>query len=260
MELSLKGKYALVTGASHGIGKAIALALADEGCNVAICARDKGRIKKTVELIKSKGVQAIGVCADAMVLEDIERVIKAVISKWGTIHILVNNVGGGGRWGDEDIEKTSEQVWLDVYNKNALAAIRFTMRVIPFMRKQKWGRVIAVTSTYGKEGGGRPWFNMAKTAQTAFIKNLALNQKLVRRGITFNSIAPGCIMIPDTGWDQERRKNPKAFNKMVAEKLPLGRMGTPEEVANVVAFICSDKAKLINGASIFVDGGESKSF
>lgn len=260
MDLALKGKYALVTGGSHGIGRSIALALAEEGCNVAICARNKERVEKTVAELKAKGVQSMGIPADVMILADIERVMTTIIDSWGTIHILANNVGGGGRWGSDEVEETPEDVWLDVYNKNALAAIRFTMRAIPFMRKQKWGRVVTISSIHGREGGGRPWFNMAKSAEISLMKTLAMNADLVRNGITFNSVAPGAIMISDTNWEKEQKQNPEEFKKMVDSQFPLGRLGTPEEVANVVVFLCSDKASLVNGASIAVDGGESKSF
>lgn len=260
MDLGLRNKYALVTGGSHGIGKSTALALAEEGCNVVICSRNKERLDKTVKELEAKGVQGIGIEADVFNADDIDIVMKTIIDLWGTIHILINNVGGGGRWGSENIEETPEQVWMDVYNKNTLAAIRFTRRAIPYMRKQKWGRIITVTSIYGREGGGRPWFNIAKTAQTALMKNLALNSELVRDGITFNSVAPGGIMIPDTGWETEMKKDPEGFRKMAEQKYPLGRLGTPEEVANVIVFICSEKASLINGAAIAVDGAESKCF
>ena len=260
MDLGLNGKYALVTGGSHGIGRSIALALAEEGCNVAICARKKGWIEHTASEVRTKGVEAIGIAADVLVPEDIDLVMETVIDSWRTIHILVNNVGGGGRWGSEIVEDTEEQVWMDVYNKNALAAIRFTVKAIPHMRKQKWGRVVTITSIYGREGGGRPWFNMAKSAETSMMKALAMTHYLARDGITFNSVAPGGIMIPDTGWDRERRENPDRFMKMTNEKFPLGRLGTPEEVASVVAFLVSEQASLVNGASIAVDGAESHSF
>jgi len=260
MDLGIRGKYALVTGGSHGIGHSIALALADEGCNVAICARNEHRLKETVVELRARGIESIGIPADAMIPADIERVMKAIIDSWVTIHILVNNVGGGGRWGSENIVETSEDVWLDVYNKNVLAAIRFTMKAIPLMRKQKWGRVVTISSIYGHEGGGRPWFNMAKSAEISLMKTLAMNTELVRDGITFNSVAPGAIMIPDTGWEKEQKQDPQKFKKMVDSQFPLGRLGTPEEVANVVTFICSEKARLLNGASVPVDGGESKSF
>ena len=260
MDLGLNGKYALVTGGSHGIGRSIALTLAEEGCNVAICARKKGWIEHTASEVRTKGVEAIGIAADVLVPEDIDLVMETVIDSWRTIHILVNNVGGGGRWGSEIVEDTEEQVWMDVYNKNALAAIRFTVKAIPHMRKQKWGRVVTITSIYGREGGGRPWFNMAKSAETSMMKTLAMTHYLARDGITFNSVAPGDIMILDTGWDRERRENPDRFVEMTNEKFPLGRLGTPEEVASVVAFLVSEQASLVNGASIAVDGAESYSF
>lgn len=260
MDLGIKNKYALVTGGTHGIGKAIALALADEGCNVCICSRKIKRIKETIEEIKTKDVKCIGIQADVTVKEDVEKTINEIIDKWGTLHILINNVGGGGRWGQEDIEATEEKVWKEVYDKNVTSAIRFTKGFIPYMRKQKWGRIINITSIYGREAGGRLWFNMAKTAQTVMMKNLSLKKDLVREGITFNSIAPGSIMIPGTGWEEEQRKDPKGFTEMLDRNFPLGKMGTPEEVASVVAFICSEKASLVNGASIAVDGSEGRSF
>ncbi len=210
--------------------------------------------------LKVRGAQALGISADVLIPADIERVMKTVIDSWGTIHILVNNVGGGGRWGSHSVEATPEEVWIDVYNKNAMAAIRFTRLVIPFMRKQKWGRIVTVASIFGREGGGRPWFNMAKSAEISFMKTLAMNADLVRDGITFNSVAPGAIMIPGTGWEDESKKNPKEFEKTVSLNSPLGRLGTPEEVASVIAFVCSEEASLLNGACIVIDGGESRSF
>ena len=255
MELELKGKDALVTGGSHGIGRSIALALADEGCNVAICARRYSRIEKVVGELKERGVEALGIRGDVLVHADINRITKTVIATWDGIHILINNVGGGGRWGEARAEETSEDVWLEVYNKNALAAVRFTMWAIPFMREQKWGRVISIGSIHGKEGGGRPWFNVAKSAEISLMKSLAIQRYLARNNITFNTVSPGAIGIPDTGWVREPENNPGGV-----DKYPLGRLGTPEEVANVVAFLCSDKASLVNGACVVVDGGESRSF
>lgn len=260
MKLGIEGKYALVTGGSHGIGRAIALALAEEGCNVAICARNKDRVNHVVNEIESRGVSGLGVSADVTIAKDVNKVMSEFIKKWGTIHILINNVGGGGSWGKELVEETAEDVWLDVYNKNALAAIRFTMRAIPYMRKQKWGRVVTISSIAGREGGGRSWYNMAKSAEISLMKTLAMNKDLVRDGITFNSIAPGAVMIPDTYWDQRYKANPEEFKKMADDKFPLGRLGTPEEIANVVVFVCSQKASLLNGSSIPVDGSEGRSF
>jgi len=260
MDLRLKGRCALVTGGSRGIGRAISLALAEEGCHVAICSRSPETRAQTVADLLERGVKALGVAADVAVQGDAERVTNEVLGAWGRIDILINNAGGGGRWGSQVVENTPESVWKEVYEKNALAAVRFTRLIIPHMRRHKWGRVVTITSVYGREGGGRPWFNMAKSAQTSMMKTLAMNHELARDGITFNSVAPGAIAIPETGWDEERIKDPAAFEKMVLKNYPLGRLGTPEEVAAVVAFICSDRASLVNGASIAVDGAESRSF
>ena len=129
--------------------------------------------------------------------------------------------------------------------KNAMASARLTQLVLHHMRRKKWGRVVTITSILGgKDGNARPWFAMAKAAQTALMKSLATQSYLARDGITFNSVAPGLIDVGKPGLGNE--------------ELPLGRMGTPEEVANVVAFLCSDGASLVNGANIVVDGGQSR--
>ena len=259
MEFNIRDKYALVTGGTHGIGRSIALALADEGCNVAVCSRNIERVEKTTEELKAKGVNCLGIQADVMIESDIKKVMNKVIDTWGTIHILINNVGGGGRWGKENVEETEERVWMEVYNKNAIATMRLTNLAIPYMRKQRWGRVITITSIFGREGGSRPWFSMAKTAQSSLMKALAMKPYLTSDGITFNSVAPGAIMIPDTGWEKALKEKPDDVQEFVKRELPLGRFGTSEEIASLVVFICSEKASLLNGASIPVDGGQSRS-
>jgi 3-oxoacyl-[acyl-carrier protein] reductase len=259
MNLDIKGRYALVTGGTHGVGRAIALGLADEGVNVAVCSRSQDRIDETLVELKKRGVKAFGITADALHYEDIDRAFKAVMTAFPTLHILVNNVGGGGSWGSVNTEEAADDVWVDVYAKNALAAVRFTMRALPFMKRQKWGRVVTVTSKYGREGGGRPWFTMAKSAEMALMKTLALDPRFASAGITFNSVAPGNLMIPDTGLDTMRKDRPEEFSSLI-EGSPQGRLGTPEEVANMAVFLCSEQASHITGASIPVDGAESKSF
>lgn len=259
MDLGLKGKYALVTGGSHGIGRSIALSLAREGCNVAICARDDKKLNKVIQEIRDKNVFGLAISADATNIEDIDIVMEALRMGWGKLDILINNVGGGGSWGNPDPTKTSEDTWREVYDKNAAAAIRFTQRAIPLMRKEKWGRVVTISSI-GSSDVRSPWYNMAKSAQISFMKSLSMNTDLVRDGITFNSVAPGFIMISDTGLDKRQKENPEEFNKFVLDNFPLGRLGLPDEVASIVTFICSQSASLLNGACVVADGGQSKSF
>ncbi len=211
---------ALITGGTHGIGLAICEQLQTDGHDTIAWSRHT-----------TPG-------GDARNRDDIERMIAVMEG----IDILICNVGGGGRWGEYDILETKDEVWGEVYLKNTGAAILFTKAVLPHMVRKGFGRVICITSIYAHRGAPRPWFGMAKAGQSALMMSLAKRPEYVRRGITFNCVAPGHI---DVG------------TAVDASAFPLGRMGTPQEVASVVAFLCSDKASLVNGANIVVDGGES---
>lgn len=260
IDYELGGRRALVTGGSHGIGLAIAEALVREGCHVAICSRSNERLREAERRLATRGAEVLAVAADVLDPENIDIVTREIDGAWGGVDILVNNVGGGGRWGSATIEETPMSVWQEVHQKNAGAAAAFTRWAIPAMRRKGWGRVIAIASIYGKQGGGRPWFTAAKAAQIAAMKSLAMTPYLVREGITFNTVAPGSIMIPDTGWAEEEACDPEAFATRMQAEFPLGRLGSPEEVAALVLFLCSRQASLVNGACIVVDGGESAAF
>jgi 3-oxoacyl-[acyl-carrier protein] reductase len=250
MDLGIEGKWALITGGSRGIGKAIALSLAKEGCNIYICSRNTADIESTIDAAIRLGVKGKGFPVDfngcfggSMTLVKMDQ----------SIDILINNVGGGGRWGSEIVENNEYRLWEEVYNKNVKPAVVLVKTVLPYMLEQRWGRIITISSIYGKEGGGRPWFNMAKSSQISFMKCMALDKRYARSGITFNCVAPGPIIGP--GWEKQIKENPQ-----IEEDFVLGRCGYPEEVADVVAFLCSKKASLVNGSTIVVDGGESRSF
>lgn len=251
MNLYLEGKQAVVTGGSHGIGEAVARKLALEGCRkIFIIARSKERLDRVQQSIGSTQCSTI----KANLEDKFQR--KQLLYQLRDIDILINNVGGGGRWGHEDPLKTPFETWEEVWDKNVGVAIDFMLSLVPGMIERRWGRVVSITSIHGTQIGGRPWFNAAKTAQSVIMSNMAQNKQYARNGVTFNSVAPGPLMIEDTGWDTLRRDNPAEFRKIV-DATPMGRLGTAEDVANVVAFLCSDLAKHINGASIAVDGGES---
>lgn len=260
-DYGLQGKRALVTGGSHGIGLAIATALVREGCHVAICARTPERLDEATTLLKShagaakvecpKAADVLPIHCDALDFRQIDETCQVIDMAWGGVDISIQNAGGGGRWGLSSIEDTDPEVWPQVYQKNAGAAAHFTRWAIPSMRAKGWGRVVTIASILGREGGGRPWFNMAKAAEISLMKTLAMTPYLARSGLTFNTVAPGRIAIDGKDGDL----TPEMINA-----LPLGRVGTPAEVAAVVLFLCSEQARLVNGACITVDGGESHCF
>lgn len=260
MDYGLEGKTALVTGGSHGIGLAICEGLGRLGCRVAFCSRTMERLKEAKARLDSQFIENLAIQADVLNEADCRNVLSVFQEQWSGADILINNVGGGGRWGKEKVEQTDLNVWDEVYRKNAGAAIIFTMGCIPYMREKKWGRVITITSKLGKEGGGRPWFNMAKSAEVSLMKTLSLTKYLVRDGITFNSVAPGGIYIEGTGFETERKADEEKFFANIDANFPLGRMGRPDEVANLVSFLSSELSSLINGAQITIDGGETKAF
>lgn len=260
MIINLENKSALVTGGSRGIGRETAILLAESGCNVAICARDKIWLDRTKSEIESRGVKSIALSFDANLLDDIKYVVDFINKTWSSIDILVNNVGGEPSIPPLSPEMTSDDIWLSSINLNLLAAIRFTNLVIPLMRNNKWGRVVTVSSKHGREGAGRPWYTLAKAAEISFMKNYSLNTQFVRDGITFNSVAPGAIMTELGGWADFKRNEPENFIKKIQLTKPLGRLGSTIEVASLIVFLCSEQASLINGACIPVDGGESQSY
>jgi 3-oxoacyl-[acyl-carrier protein] reductase len=258
MELELKGKKALITGGSHGIGAAIGLGLAAEGVSIAFLSRSQERLSEQDKLLRDRGAISLPLQCDVLDSSAISRSWDDLEEQWGGVDILVNNVGGGGRWGTEEIIDTPMSTWAEVYQKNAGVASHLTMLALPSMVEKNWGRVVTVTSIFGNTVGGRPWFNMAKVSQSILMKNLAQNKRFSGAGITFNSVAPGAVMIPDTGWTDMARDEPEEFKNFL-NALPRGQFGTPEEVSDLVVFLCSKRASYVNGASILIDGGESSS-
>lgn len=251
MDLQLKGKKVLVTGGSKGIGLAIAKEFIREGASVGILARNK----QTLEAAKSElGENAPIFQVDVMNANEREEGFQAFITELGTIDILVNNAGGsnGSTTGKTDLDLFHEAMEL-----NYFSAVHFSKLALPFMKSKNNGAIINISSIYGREAGGKPTYNNAKAAMISFTKSLA--DEVIPYGIRVNGIAPGSILHPTGNWQKRMDADPEAMKEYVKREIPGGRFGTVEEIANTVVFFASPKASWIVGATLNVDGGQSRS-
>ncbi len=250
MDLGLKDKVAIVTGGSRGIGRAIALGFAAEGCNVAICARGEDKLRETEAEIRAAGVKALAVPVDVTDGAALDAFVAQVASSLGRVDALVNNAGGNFPGDDDD-------AWHKALELNLMAAVRATRAVVPHMRSAGGGAIVNITSIWGREAGGPATYNAVKAAMTSHAKQSALS--LAAEGIRVNSVAPGSIRFPGGGWDRRVQADPDGMAAFVKANIASGRFGTAEEVANAVVFLCSPAASWITGVSLNVDGGQSRS-
>ena len=256
MDLSLQGKVAMVTGGSHGLGKQAADSLAREGCKVAICARGQENLDATVAESRGKGYEIMAVQADVMKQDDLKTFHDQTVAALGPVDILVNNAGG--RKGTADFQETGIKTFREGMEFNFMSAVELISLVLPHMREQKWGRVISISSIYGREYGGSIDYMTGKAALIAFSKHLALN--LMKENVLVNCIAPGSIDFPGSSWDRfQQNSTPEQVADFIDRNLPAGKFGWPEPIGDTVAFLASENASMITGTCLNVDGGQSRS-
>jgi len=254
MDLRLQNKVALITGASRGVGKAIATSLATEGCRLVLMARGAQALSETAEALMRGGAEVLAITADVTVLADMERSVQKTLAHYERIDILVHNVGGAH---GQDIFDTSWQDWQEALALNVLALSSLAKLVVPSMIEQGGGRIIAISSIFGRETGGRMAYNALKAASISLTKALA--RQLAPHNILVNSVAPGSLLFPGSSWERRLQADPEGMQSFITSELPLGRFGTPEEVAAVVVFLASSAASLVSGTCIPVDGAQSRS-
>jgi 3-oxoacyl-[acyl-carrier protein] reductase len=253
MDLGLAGKACLVAGASRGIGRAIAMSLAREGGRIAAIARGEEGLRALAGELP--GGPHVTIASDVASAEGADAAVTGAVTQLGGLDVVVCVAGksfarDAAEMDDDDLAKS-----LDA---NLWSAARVAQRAVPHLAARGGGSITMISSIYGREAGGAPGYNVAKAAVIALAK--ALTRDHAKHGIRVNSVAPGSILFPGGGWDRRMKADPAAIADMVRRELPYQRFGTPEEVADVVAFIASPRASWIAGACVVVDGAQSRGY
>lgn len=248
MNLQLKGKNAIVTGGSKGIGKSIALNLSEEGVNVAICARGEDALKKTEKELLKKGVKVIALTCDVGNTKQLDTFLNKVKKQFGTVDILINNVSALSLGDDYSDWETS-------INVDLLGSVNATRKVIPWMLEAGSGNILFISSGSGLEAGSPPAYAAVKAAIISYSKTMAI--QLAPKNIRVNALAPGSVEFPDGLWELTKTQNPPLYDWALSS-IPSGRLGTPDEIGKVATFIVSPCASWVVGTCLAVDGGQHK--
>ena len=257
MDLQLTDKVAIVTGSSRGLGLASARSLVAEGCRVCLCARGSEQLSAAaveVEAVARRPNMIMTVQADVSTVDGIALVVDRTVERFGGLDILVNNVG---RAAGTDLLDTTDAEWQAAFDETLFPAIRASRLAVPHMKRRGGGAIIMIASIWGRESGGRMTYNSVKAAEVSLAKSLA--QQLAPLNIRVNSVAPGSILFPGGSWHKRQQADPQGIAEFIKRELPFGRMGRADEVGSVVAFLVSPKASWVSGASITVDGCQSRS-
>lgn len=246
MELGLKNKNVVITGASRGIGFAIAEAFAHEGANLAICGRDIAALNQAKSRLSEHGTGVHVFPCDVGNPENIAAFVSDARAALGSIHVLVNNPSGFG-------ETDDEEGWQKSIDVDLLGLVRASRHVIPLMEAVGGGAIIHISSISGLAASSSAPYGAVKAAVIHYTMSQA--KALAEKNIRVNCVAPGSIYFEDGLWDEVKRNDPDQFNAVVGE-IPFGRMGKPEEIASAVVFLASNAANWITGQTIAVDGGQ----
>ena len=254
MDLQLRGKVAMLTGASRGLGRAMAQALAAEGVRLSICGRGVEALEQAAAQFKAGGAEVLAQPADVCDPSALQSWTQATVKQFGGVDILVNNAGGA-RVGT--LNQVSEEAWQQAFEVNFFSAVRLSRLCAGEMEKRGGGAIINISSIYGREAGGPLTYNSSKAAMISFTKMLA--RELAPRQVRVNSVAPGSILYPGGTWEKAFQASPAFEKDFVSHDFPAGRLGRPEEVAYAVVMLASPLASWITGVCLPVDGAQGRS-
>ncbi len=229
MDLELDGKVVLVTGASRGIGRAIALALAAEKARVVLCARGAADLNAAVGAARARGgadTAATGVTADVTTRDGAAAAVDAAVTAYGGLDVVVNNVGGSGA---RDFAGADDADLQQILDRNLFPALRVSRAALPHLRARGGGVIIMIASVWGRESGGGPSYNVAKAAEISLAK--AMSRDLAKDDIRVLSVAPGSILFPGGGWERRQKADPEGIAAFVAREIPFGRFAAPRTPA-----------------------------
>ena len=252
MDLGIEGKRALITGGGRGLGLSIANCLNQEGVRVCIVSRTQADIDK---FVKENNSKHIGICCDLMDSNSASFVIDKMKQKFFNPDILIHNVGGNLNiinpfCGPDD--------WKKVYRLNLEIAIELNLLLLPFLKKQKWGKIIHISSISSLEHQGTIPYCSMKAALNAYTR--ALGRSVAMDGINVCSVLPGAVFTEKGYWEQTKENNPEHFERYKRERMAIHRFGKPDEIGKFVTFLCSEYSSFVVGSSFLVDGGQGRVF
>ena len=254
MDFGLQDRVAIITGASYGIGHAVAESFIQEGVKVALCARNREQLDQAARAL---GSEVLAIQADMTLVADIEKLFAETEKRFGRLDILVNNAGGTHL---SQLLDLPDEAWQENIDANLFSVLRCSRLALPRMREQQWGRIINISSIFGKQpGGGMIDYNATKAAVISLTKTLA--DEVAKDNVLVNVVCPGPVRTPL--WENAARIiNPEDPDGMIEgfaqANIPLGRFGRPEEIASLVTFLASERASFITGAAYDIDGGMVK--